>query len=164
MHAQAHDAVARMAKQLDLDHRANLSILDIGARNINGHLRHLFAATDWTTLDIMPAPEVDIVADACTWTPDRHYDLALCTEVFEHVEGWRSILLMAAVAADTVIVTCASTGRPVHSCTGNAELPDGEWYGNVPAAELDEAMADLFSRHQVDGMTTPHDVYGWGQR
>lgn len=165
MHQQAHDAVARMAKQLDLDHRAGLSILDIGGRNINGALRHLFApSARWTVLDAVAAPEVDIVADARTWIPDRDYDLALCTEVFEHVRDWRSILLMACVAAPTVITTCASTGRPVHSCLGNAALPAGEWYGNVAAAELDAAYAELFTQHEVDGVTTPHDVYGWGIR
>lgn len=165
MHQQAHDAVARMAQQLGLRSLDHISILDIGGRNINGALRHLFLrSAQWTVLDNVAAPEVDIVADARTWNPTRQYELALCTEVFEHVEDWRSILRMAAFAAPIVITTCASTGRPVHSCTGQAMLPVGEWYGNVAVEELELEYSRLFSKYEVDGTTTPHDVYGWGLR
>lgn len=164
MHQEAQSAVERMAFQFGLHSRPGLDILDVGGRDINGSVRHLFAPdARWTVVDNVAAPEVDIVADAAAWVPDRRYDVAVCTEVFEHAEQWGSILITLAKAAPLVIVTCASTGRQVHSQVGHLELPPGEWYANVPASYLTSMMSELFGSYEVIDNQAAHDVYAWGR-
>lgn len=167
MHPEARAAVERIASELGYRDRTDISVLDIGGRNINGWLRDLFAASDWTTLDINAAPEVDIVADARTWQPPRRWDLVLCTEVLEHVYKWPAVVATAAKATaegGALILTCASTGRPPHSQTGAADIPDGEHYANVAADDLDWVMSGLFTSHHVEYAYPPGDVYAWGRR
>jgi hypothetical protein len=158
--------VARIAGELGFRDRSDISVLDIGGRDINGCLRDLFAASDWTTLDNVPAPEVDIVADARTWQPPRRWDLVLCTEVLEHVDNWQAVVATAASATSeggALILTCASAGRPQHSQTGSADIPDGEHYGNVTSGELDAIMGVFFMSHRVEYAHLPGDVYAWGR-
>lgn len=165
MHAEARAAVARIAGELGYRDRTDISVLDIGGRNINGWLRDLFAASDWTALDNVASPEVDIVADARTWQPPRRWDLVLCTEVLEHVDNWQAVVATAAKATavdGAVILTCASTGRPQHSQTGSAEIPDGEHYGNVSPVDLGFVMRELFASHRVE-YAAPGDAYAWGR-
>jgi hypothetical protein len=121
-----------------------LRALDIGGRDINGHCRGFFPATDWRVLDIAPGPGVDIVADAAEWVPDQSYDLVLCTEVFEHTAVWPGIVrtaFAALVSGGSFIVTCAGPGRFRHSAVdGGRRLFPGEHYANVSTDELAEAL------------------------
>ena len=119
------------------------SVLDIGGRDINGSPRPLFPATSrYVTLDALPG--ADITADASTWVPDAVYDAVVCTEVFEHAECWRAILVTAFLACAPgghLIVTCAGPGRAVHSgVDGGPTLHPGEWYANVSADDLRAAL------------------------
>ena len=79
MHPEAYEWVRPHATSEPVE------VLDIGGRNINGTSRdHFPHATRFTVIDIAEGPGVDVVADAATWTPDRSYDVVVCTEVFEH--------------------------------------------------------------------------------
>src|SRR6266508_301412 len=113
------------------------SVLDIGGRDVNGTPRPLFPAASYTVLDARPGVNVDVVADAATWTPDREYDLVLCTEVFEHTAVWRE--------------TCAGPGRSPHSAIEATDLQPGEQYANIEPDELDKALLDAgFARVHVE--------------
>lgn len=130
----------------------DLSVLDIGGRNLNGSTRHLFPnASPYHVLDLHPGPNVGIVADAATWTPvfdfpagEAGYDLVVCTEVFEHTSRWPEILgtaLKALRPGGWFIFTCAGPGRPQHSgITAVWELAPGEWYKNVSPEEIAEVL------------------------
>lgn len=141
-----------------------VAVLDLGGRDINGSPRALFpAATVYRVLDIADGPEVDVIADAATWTPDRAYDVVVCTEVFEHTPDWRGILgtVYEALTPDGVfIATMAGPGRPVHSAVdGGGYLHPGEWYGNVEPNDLRDALkAAGFTRATVDAQPSPADV------
>lgn len=121
-------------------------VLDIGARDLNGSTRDLFRfATTYRTLDILPGPGVDIVADAATWPTDgEEFDVVVCTEVFEHAPAWPAIVRTAygaLVDGGQLVVTMAGPGRPPHSAIdGGWVLHDGEHYGNVTAARLAEEL------------------------
>jgi SAM-dependent methyltransferase len=122
-----------------------VTVLDIGGRDINGSPRDLFPnAAEYTVLDIAASGNVDIVADAATWTPDREYDVIVCTEVLEHTPDWVSILNTAHKACrdgGRLIVTCAGPGRPEHSgIDGRARLQAGEWYQNIDPERLRDAL------------------------
>jgi trans-aconitate methyltransferase len=95
---------------------------------------------------------VDIVADATTWTPDREYDVIVCTEVFEHTPDWRQICKTAGAACrrgGRIVVTCAGPGRHPHSGVEATALQPGEYYANVSKVELSEALAAVGWRHVV---------------
>jgi hypothetical protein len=130
-----------------------LSILDVGGRHINGTPRALFPGADYTVLDIRDGVNVDVVADAATWTPDRDYDGIVCTEVFEHADVWPQICATAHKACRSggfLIVTCAGPGRAVHSgVDGGPDLHSGETYANIDPAELQAVLEDCGWRHII---------------
>jgi SAM-dependent methyltransferase len=123
-----------------------ITVLDIGGRFINGSPRGLYPFAEYTVLDVLDGPNVDIVADAAAWTPDREYDAVICCEVFEHAEEWPAICRTAYQACKPggfLVITTAGPGRALHSgVDGGPRLHDGEWYGNVEPDELEQALKD----------------------
>jgi SAM-dependent methyltransferase len=121
-----------------------VAVLDIGGRDVNGTNRELFPNADpYVVLDLRPGANVDIVADAVAWQPDRAYDLVVCTEVFEHTPEWPAIVATAHRAlrvGGRLIVTCAGPGRPAHSAIEATALQAGEYYENVSKADLLEHL------------------------
>lgn len=138
MHDQAMSWVAEFRTTEDL------SVLDIGGRDLNGSTRILFPnANPYHVLDIRPGDGVDFVADAADWRPDPEsaaYDLVLSTETFEHAKRWPEIIQTAYEVlrpGGWFIFTCAGPGRPPHSgAAAKWELDPGEWYANVSASEI----------------------------
>lgn len=136
MHQQVLDWIGQF-RSLD-----DLSVLDIGGRDLNGSPRMFFPnANPYHVLDLRPGPNVDIVADAASWRGNREqYDLVICTEVFEHAKKWREILWTAwelLRPGGWILFTCAGPGRPPHS--GIEAVPgliDGEWYANVSPQDI----------------------------
>ena len=161
MHPQVLDWVRRHVP--DRPPERTLVVLDIGGRDVNGTCRWLFGwADEYRVLDLRPGENVDIVADAATWEPDRAYDVALCTEVFEHTADWRRIIATAFSAltpGGMFIATAASPGRPAHSGIHGNEVEPGEYYAGVSRFELTDALAAAgFERFEVDEQLYPADV------
>lgn len=157
MHPEAHAWVAAYATA------EPVTVLDVGGRNINGSNRDLFPAAAYTVLDIADGPGVDIIADAATWTPDREYDLVLCTEVFEHTPDWRQIIATchkACRAGGRLVLTMAGPGRAEHSAVdGGWTLHPGEHYANIHPDELRQALEAAGWRDiTVDRQDSPADV------
>jgi len=156
MHPEAYDYVARFATT------EPLTVLDIGGRNVNGSVRDLFPAAEYTALDIRPGEGVDIVADAATWEPDRTFDLIVCTEVFEHTPDWRKILRTAHRATapgGRIVLTMAGPGRPPHSAIDPGPIHEGEYYANVHPGELAFDLAALgWGGIEVDFQPSPADT------
>ena len=164
MHPEAFDWVTRHATDQPC------SVLDIGGRNVNGSPRGLFPRADpYVTLDIEPGRDVQIVADAATWTPDREYDVVVCTEVFEHTASWPEICGTAFKAlrpGGLIILTMAGPGRTPHSAfDGGPTLYAGEYYANVEAAHLQLVLESVgFSDVVVDVQYQPADVRATARR
>jgi hypothetical protein len=168
MHAEAWNW---LTAQIRPNLTAARRVLDFGGCDVNGSPRPLFSEeTDYRVLDARPGLNVDIVADAVSWTPPPEYraafDVVLCTEVFEHVQHWRGILYnlwLTAKPAGFCLITCATHPRPPHSIVGTVPPPAGEWYANVPADELLAPMRFLFRR--VGHCVHPRgDLYVRGQK
>lgn len=139
MHDQAYEWGTRYATS------EPVSVLEIGGRNINGTVKGLFPnAQPYTVLDLLPGPDVDIVADAATWTPDREYEITLSFECFEHTSLWREITataFKACASGGSFILTAAGPGRAPHSAVdGRHRLFPGEFYANVEPHELETVL------------------------
>jgi SAM-dependent methyltransferase len=133
MHTQAAAFVALFTDP------APAAVVEIGSRNINGEIRHLFPDTDWYGIDIEAGPGVNEVADGATWQPVEPVDMVVCCEVFEHCEGWRQIVKNAALMlrpGGRLIVTAAGPGRAPHSAVDGGPIRDGEYYENIDPDEL----------------------------
>jgi SAM-dependent methyltransferase len=78
-------------------------LLDIGGRARSGGVQRssLYPGCDVTVLDIIPGPDVDVVADAHQMSrhlPAGHFDFALSVAVFEHLAmPWKAAVEMARV-------------------------------------------------------------------
>jgi SAM-dependent methyltransferase len=157
VHAQSYNWIARYTSD------DPLRILDIGGRDINGSPRLLFPNADYTVLDAIDGGNVDIIADASTWVPDREYDLVISAECFEHTPVWPEICATAHKAlrpGGLFIATMAGPGRPEHSgVDGGWVLHDGEHYANVKPAALRRVLLELgFGSVLVDQQFNPADV------
>lgn len=159
MHEQAYEWVRRYVPPA-----MPMTVLDIGGRDINGSVRPLFPdATVYRVLDINDGPNVDIVADAATWTPDLEYDVVVSAETFEHTAVWPQICATAYNACKRggmFIATMAGPGRPAHSAIdGQFRLLPGEYYGNVNPEDLWAVLVDCGWREViVDQQDRPADV------
>jgi SAM-dependent methyltransferase len=139
-----------------------LAVLEVGGRQINGGVRDLFPnATPYVSLDIAEGDAVDIVANAATWTPDRLYDLVVCTEVFEHTPEWPEILATMAKACrpgGRLVLTMAGPGRSPHGASGGPHEPN-EHYANVEPDHLRAQLATTgWTNVQVDYLHPPGDT------
>jgi SAM-dependent methyltransferase len=151
-----HEQVLSWVGQFRTDE--DLAVLDIGGRDLNGSTRFLFpTANPYHVLDVLPGLNVDFVADAADWKPQRSYDLVVCTETFEHAKRWREIVLTAWDAlrpGGWFIFTCAGPGRPPHSGVEAVwGLIGDEWYANVSPEEIqaelvDQGWAEIATRQQ----------------
>lgn len=143
------------------------TVLEVGSLDVNGTIRHLFpGATEYIGLDIQEGPGVDIVADAAIWEPDPEhlYDVVVTAEVLEHAPHWDAILdtcYASLKPGGVLIMTCATTGRSPHDCYGSPTIPDGQYYRNVPLAEVAEWAEDKFSELELRH-TCGSDLQLWG--
>lgn len=147
-----HEAVLSWVGQFRSDE--DLSVLDIGGRDLNGSTRPLFPnASPYHVLDLHPGPNVDYVGNAASWKApldfpagEAGYDLVVCTEVFEHTPDWAAILWTAWSSlrpGGWLVFTCAGPGRPAHSgITAVWELAPGEHYANVSPEEIRDVLVE----------------------
>ena len=118
-------------------------VVEFGSRNVNGSVRPLFSGAEYVGIDSTPGPDVDVVADASTWT-GKNFDAVVCCEVLEHTPKGADIVLAAAKAlkkGGVFIVTCATTGRAPHSAVDGAAVRPGEFYRNVTQQTFEKWLA-----------------------
>jgi SAM-dependent methyltransferase len=135
VHVQALEFVTRHASDLSPGR-----VLEIGSLDVNGSVRPLFPeSTCYHGIDLAPGPGVDEVADAADWRSPCSYDVVVSTEVLEHAPRWVDIMTNAweaIVPGGRLIMTCATDPRPAHSAVDGWDLREGEWYHNVPVADV----------------------------
>lgn len=184
MHEEARQGFARMLAAADFPPGApggKFLGLDVGGADVNGSVRDQLPQVTWIGLDIEAAPGVQIVADAATWRLDdmytdprfagihsRGFDIVIATELFEHCERWREVIETMALALrkggpETLIVTCASTGRSPHGSRGEWGVPEGQFYGNVAPGDLEDVLETWFTDVHVEYQANPGDCYAWAK-
>lgn len=114
-------------------------VVELGSRDVNGQVRHLFAGQDYTGVDIAPGNNVDVVADGATFGEPAAYDLGLCLETLEHAPNAAAIvanLRRIVRPGGLLILTMATDPRAPHSAEDGLTVRPGEYYGNVTPADL----------------------------
>lgn len=161
MHAAALEYVAGQVGELGPFGR----VIEIGSRNINGSVRHLFDGADYVGLDLVDGPEVDWVGDALDYKPDELADCVVACEVFEHYDRWPDLVQVAQrwLKPDGVlIVTAAYTGRMPHSAKDGAGLKDGEHYANLTKKALETAIVDAdFASYEMQVLEFDIRAVAW---
>ena len=141
MHTEAFEFVMETLVQLPRRTR----VVEFGARDFNGSIRPLFAAADeYTSVDILPGPNVDVVIDAAEYTPPRAPDTVVCCEVLEHASNAPRIVenaLRILEPGGVLLLTCATDPRAPHSGIDGAMVRPGEYYANVSPDDLVEWLA-----------------------
>jgi len=148
-------------------------VLEIGAYDVNGSVRQLFAgAKDYTGVDLIEGPGVDVVAYGHQLSdPDGSYDLTLSGECFEHDEHWPdtfTTMCRLTRPGGLVVVTCASTGRPEHGTrrTDQKESPGTQargldYYRNLTEQDFRAlpGFGSWFKEHLFSYNPTSFDLY-----
>lgn len=140
-----HDAAERFLESVIRAIRRPRSVCEIGSRNVNGSVRHLFPRVSYVGIDIREGDGVDIVADGATWTSDRCFDLVLCTETLEHATDPMALarnLVALCKRGGVILVTAAAMDREPHSAIDGGPLQEGEPYHNLMPEELQEAFSE----------------------
>lgn len=170
-HEQQHRFIALVHELLIP--KGALRVLDIGAYDVNGSNRKIFAVATYTGADLCTGPGVDIVASGHELTfPDASFDVALSTECFEHNPYWQQTfhnMHRMAAADGVVIVTCAGRGRLEHgtSRTTPGSSPGtqsigSEYYRNlIPRDFARMGLGNLFRAWHLCAIGTDTYFIGW---
>lgn len=110
------------AKKVEYALDGPLKILEVGSYNVNGSVRELFDQTNYTGIDIVPGPGVDLVVahwrhDFWSGTVDT-FDLVVSTEMLEHDRRpWRTLISMCDALKDggLLLVTARGNGFGDHN-------------------------------------------------
>lgn len=156
MHPQARDYVTRQVAE----HGPFASVVEFGSININGEVRDLFGSADYTGVDIVPGPGVDVVHDCASYQHPAKVDCVVCCEVLEHTKDGRKIIANAhrlLRVGGVLILTAATDPRLPHSAVDGAEVRDGEHYANVKVPTLRRWLAE-FSESSIEVDEAAGDV------
>jgi SAM-dependent methyltransferase len=161
MHAEAYAYV-----KATLDGTTWDRVVEVGGRVVVGTIRDLVHCQSYTSLDLLPGPGVDVVADCRDWQPPEPVDLVLVAEVLEHARDPAGILTACVRylrPGGRLVVTCAGPGREPHSGIDGGPPHSGEWYANVDPDDLRVwlAVAGL-KAFSIERNPVACDVYATG--
>lgn len=136
MHVEAYAWIAAALQGLQ---ELPATVVEFGAKNINGTVRTLLPEAEYVGVDIVPGPCVDIVADAADYLPPSAPDLVVCAETLEHAARADEIVRRAVQIVRPggyVVLTCAGPARQPHSAVDGGPVRAGEYYRGVPIADI----------------------------
>ena len=120
---------------------STFDVVEFGSLNVNGSARDIFpqGRGEWTGVDLVEGPGVDVVADACHYTHPKGVDIVICCEMLEHCSRPGLVISSAwncLKPKGLLVLTAASPKRLPHSCDGRPvsskrPLPKGEFYAGI---------------------------------
>lgn len=162
MHVEAAAYVALTAHRLG----PFGSVLELGGLNINGSVRQFFPGADYVSVDIIPGPGVDVVADATTYRPTKRFDAVVCCEVLEHVPepcGFVATAWGSLRPGGLFILTAACPPRAAHSAVDGGPLRAGEYYLNVAEDKLASWLVG-WKDAEIETHEDRGDIYGLARK
>lgn len=167
-HDEQRDFFIRLGKQFPQAFRA-CRVLEIGSLNVNGTVRDFFRDCDYTGVDIVAGPGVDVVGRGEKLDyADGSFDVVVSAECFEHNAEWaatfRNIWRMS---RKYVFLTCASTGRPEHG-THDSRPEDSpgttNYYRNLSEQDFRAYffIEEMFESFMFEYNPSSCDLYFWG--
>ena len=154
MHKSVMEWVAKVAPKKT----EGLSVLEFGARNVNGTPRQFFEGSEYVGLDILDGDGVDVLLDA-TEAGEAFAgsaDVVISTEMLEHAEDWRGAVdaMKACLKPDgKLILTTRGPGF------GRHEYPGDYWRFTV--SDMQAIFADMGCRVISDPQHPGVFVYAW---
>lgn len=155
-----------------------VKVLDVGSLDVNGNNRQFFDKSNYTGIDVIEGPNVDVVSPLHEWKTRRRFDTIISTSHLEHdmyigqtiaqmykllkPGGWLFI-----VACRTWAKHGTKSNGPKNA--GNSQIDkDGwsEYYQNVTRAILKKHLEPFeFESSKVSISPAKHkDVQFWGQK
>lgn len=125
----------RHVKNLFPNRFNNVSVLDVGAYDINGCNRYLFADYNYLGIDVAPGKNVDIVTPIHEFNTTLRFDVIVCTNMLEHDMHWKkSIAKMIELTKSNGLIMIQSFIGVEHGTTEHfahdsltAKINDEEW-------------------------------------
>lgn len=142
-------------------------VLDVGSRDVNGNNRWLFPRNvEYVGLDGVAGENVDVVCSAHEMKfPDSSFDFVISTEMLEHDSfAEKSVAQMIRVLrpGGHMLITCATTGRPVHGLSDYTPVPGH--YKNITLDELVMWTNPLMASMDVEVNDRHKDIYYFGTK
>jgi len=163
MHAEAYEFVKQTVEALRQRGTVFEKVVEFGGRDVNGTIRHLFCdAESYISIDRIPGPGVDAIADAETYTPPEPVQCVVCCEVLEHAKNAYQIVMNALRILEpggVFILTCATDGRMPHSAITGGPLLQNEYYKNIEITELDSWLFSYAAFAKLAINPKAHDLY-----
>jgi SAM-dependent methyltransferase len=132
-------------------HFDSARVLEVGSLDINGSVRDLFHACDYTGIDLQPGPGVDLACPGHLLAlPTAEFDTVISAECFEHNPFWRETLanmLRMTRPGGLLVISCATTGRKEHGTSRTN--PDAspftvaekwDYYRNLTARDVEQGV------------------------
>lgn len=152
-----------------IDNFDNMTVLDVGSYDVGGSIKEYFVKNDYTGVDLLEGPNVDIVLNGSELEKlNKRYDIVVSCECFEHAENWKDIFLsMYNVLNENgfVIFTCASRGRTEHGTlrTTNNDSPgtNDTYYRNIFKSEFQKSfnLKNMFDKFELFYYIKSSDLY-----
>jgi len=152
----------------------NLSVLDVGSFDVGGSIREYFEKNNYTGVDLVVGPNVDIVLSGSELHKlKQKFDIVISCECFEHAKDWKEIFLSmynVCEADGYVLFTCASRGRIEHGTlrTINSDSPGttGTYYKNIFKSEFIKSfdLKNMFQSFKVIYNFKSSDLYFIGKK
>ncbi|MDA9631395.1 hypothetical protein N9S64_01780 [Candidatus Pelagibacter sp.] len=147
----------------------NMSVLEVGSYNVGGSIKEYFVKNDYTGVDLIEGPNVDIILNGSELKKlNKRYSIVISCECFEHAESWKDIFLsMYNVCNENgfVIFTCASRGRTEHGTlrTTNSDSPgtNDTYYRNIFKSEFQKSfnLENMFNKYGLFYNIKSSDLY-----
>lgn len=170
-HPEQADFVERV-KTMFPSYFVNRKVLEVGSYNVNGSVRSFFTECDYTGIDVVEGPCVDIVCQGQLYKPDTLFEVVVSCEMLEHNKWWALTLknmVHLLEPGGLLLITCASTGREEHGTrvkhpgASPSNILYGDYYRNLVERDFRSVldMQKLFTSYQFSTNEYSHDIYLW---
>ena len=156
-------------------------VIDIGAGDVNGNNRYMFVDCEYVGVDVVQAPNVDIVSYAKDLPLDiGEFDCVVSSECFEHdMQIFETLyrILKLLKSGSLFFFTCANVGRHEHGtkrtspdCSYSTNLTTSDWYPNYyQNISMDDIcriipLQDYFMAVHFERNISSNDLYFYGFR